>query len=154
MAGPGTIFTGPLISGPQRDATGSILANAGYVSLTQVTTIIQNSTTAVTAQIALPANSAITSIVPDTTVAWDSVTSATFSAGISAGDGTYVSGVSTKTAGRGAPTYSAAQLLAMQDIGATNTTVYLTVTPVGATTAGTTTVRIHYIQVVSQAGSA
>jgi hypothetical protein len=154
MAGPGTAFTGPVISGPQRDATGSALANAGYVTLTQVTTITQNSTSAVTEQIALPPNSHILAFYADTTTAWDSATSAVLTAGISAGDSTYMGGVDTTSAGRAAPTYTAAQLLASQDIGATNTTVYLTITPTGATTAGTTTVTVLYVQVVSQAGSA
>src|SRR5574337_904096 len=98
MAGPGTAFTGPLISGPQRDATGSALANAGYVALTQVATITQDSTNAVTAQIALPPNSQILAFYADTTTAWDSASSATLTAGTSAGDSTYLGSVSTKTA--------------------------------------------------------
>jgi hypothetical protein len=51
--------------------------------------------------------------------------------------------VNAKTAGRTRPTFSAAQLAAMDDIG-TSTTVYATVTSVGQPTAGQVRVTVVY----------
>jgi len=117
----------------------------GYAGAYQFGVIVQNSTTAVSVTHKLPKNSRILAIVPNTTVAFDSATSATFTAGTTAGGTTYVSGVDLKaTAGRLSPTYTGAQLLAMENI-TTNTTVVVTATPVGATTAGRLSYWIHYI---------
>ena len=94
----------------------------------------------------MPPNSQITDIVPDTTVVWNSGTSDTFSAGITAGGTDYASGVSVASAGRTLPTYTATQLGNMSNIG-TNTALVATVTPVGtAATTGKTIVTVKYVQ--------
>lgn len=109
-------------------------------------TITQNSTNAVDLTFNLPANAQITSFNFDVLVAFDSATSATLSAGLTSGGTQYSSGVNVKAAtGRIAPTYTAAQLTAMSNV-TTNTTVVVTVTPVGATTVGSVFVTMHYIQ--------
>jgi hypothetical protein len=92
----------------------------------------------------LPANSQIVRITADVLTAYDSATSATLSAGTASGGTQYVSGVNAKTAGRAAPTLSAAQLLAMANI-TTNTTVVATITSVGQPTAGSVRVTVEYV---------
>lgn len=138
-----TNFSGPVTTGTVREGA---LQNTGNVHLSQTATYTQNSTTAVDVTFYLPANSQIISFLIDSLVAYDSVTSATISAGVSTGATTYVSGVDGKaTAGRLAPTYTAAQLTAMANI-TTNTTVVVTITVVGATTAGNGRVTVVYVQ--------
>lgn len=99
----------------------------------------------VDASLVLPANSQIVDIIPDTLTAWNSVTSATFTAGSAAGGSQYVSGVDVKSDGREAPTFTAAQLAAMDDIG-TNTTVHFRVAQVGNTSAGQLRATVLYVQ--------
>ena len=84
----------------------------------------------------------------DVTTAFNSATSATLSAGTAAAGTQYMSGVDCKTAaGRIAAAYTAAQLGNMNSIGA-NTSVVVTLTPVGATTAGVVVVTLRYLQTV------
>lgn len=148
MAGPGTTFTGPVISGDKKYADGNGPANVGLCVLSQVATLTQNGTTAVSHQFVLPYGAQIVDILADTTTAWNSGTSDTLSVGTAAAGTQYASGVSTATTGRVRPTFTAAQLSAMSNIGA-NTSVYATVTPVGtAATTGSTTVTILYVQTV------
>lgn len=92
----------------------------------------------------LPANSQILSFNIDVLTAYDSATSATLSIGTASGGTQYVSSVNAKTAGRAAPTLSAAQLLAAANI-TTNTTVVATVTSVGQPTAGSVRVTVLYV---------
>lgn len=144
-----TRFHGPLRLGdvfPENYAG----SNTGTPILAQQVSLTQNSTTAVTATINLPVNvkrgnAQILDVLVDVTTAFDSATSATLTIGTSAGDNTYVSGVNAKTGGRTRPTFSAAQLAA-STIATTAKTVYVTITPVGATTAGAVTVTILYVQ--------
>lgn len=159
MAGPGTTFTGPLISGPKFYADANGAANTGVAQLFQSVTITQNSTAAVSATMTLPPNSTILDIIVDTTTAWNSVTSAILSVGTTAGATTYTGNgttiISTKAAGRtvlAGATATGAQLLAIQNIG-TNTAVVATITPTGATSAGTTTVTLEYVQQVENIDS-
>lgn len=98
-----------------------------------------------TISITLPQNAQITGFDIDVLTAYDSATSATLSIGSAAAGTQYVSAINAKTAGRAAPTYSAAQLLAMANI-TTNTTVYATVTSVGAPGAGVVLITCNYIQ--------
>jgi hypothetical protein len=108
-------------------------------------TLVQNSTTAVSATLYLPKHSVITDIIFDSTTAWNSATSATGSVGIAAAGTEYASGVNTLAAGgaRSRPTFTAAQLAAMLDASGA---VVVTITPVGATSAGQTTVSVIYEQ--------
>jgi len=148
MAGPGTTFEGPIQSGTIKYPTAASAANVGLAMLTQTVTLTENGATAVTAEVMLPYGSQIVDFHFDVTTAWNSGSSDTLSVGVAAAGTDYVSGVSTATAGRIAPTYTAAQLSAMANIGA-NTGVFITVTPVGTTaTTGAVTVTVLYVQTV------
>ena len=147
-----THFSGPVISGDlqQGETNGP---NQGFVRLSQVTDLTQNSTTAVSSTLYIPAGSIIESVVVDVLTAFDSATSATLSVGLTAGGTQYVSGVNVKAAtGRIAITYTAAQLAAMSGqsvlgvAAPTTAPVVVTITPVGATTAGYVHVTLNYIQ--------
>lgn len=125
-------------------------SDAGFVVLSQ--TVLMNFTAEagggndnVDASLTLPPSSQIINIIPDTLTAWDSVTSATFTAGSAAGGSQYVSGVDVKSDGREAPTFTAAQLAAMDDIG-TNTTVHFRVAQAGNTSAGQLRATVLYVQ--------
>lgn len=110
------------------------------------TVLINKDTTGtvnVDATLTLPKNAQIIAIYEDTLTAWDSVTSAGMTVGSTAGGTEYVSSVDVKSNGREAPTLTAAQLAAMDDIG-TNTTVYIRVAQVGGTTAGQARVTVLY----------
>jgi len=146
-----THFTGPVLTGTlQKGETNG--PNQGYCKLSQVTTLTQNSTNAVSKTLYIPAGSAITSFDVDVLTAFNSATSATLSIGTSAGATTYVGSVDVKTAGRASITYTAAQLAAMSNQTVTGTasltpaTVVVTITVVGATSAGYVNVMLNYIQ--------
>lgn len=141
----GTAFDGPVISGNKRYAD-STPANTGVALLTQSVTLDQNSTNAVSQTIVVPEQSQLVDILVDTTTAWNSGSSATLSVGTSAGGTQYAGSVDVKTAaGRQRPTFTGAQLLAMNNI-TTSTSVVVTVTPSGATSAGKTIVTLVYAQ--------
>lgn len=140
-----TAFTGPVGTFTQQN-DGTNHSDLGLVEMTQVATLTQNSTTAVTAIVYLPKSAQIVDFLIDDLTVWDSATSATLSIGTAAAGTQYVGSINTKTAGRQAPTYTSAQLTAMSNIGTTNFAVYITVTVVGATTAGITRVTVRYIQ--------
>jgi hypothetical protein len=147
-----THFSGPVIAGDLQD--GEVNGpNQGPVRLSQVTNLTQNSTTAVSSTLYIPAGSIIESIVVDVLTAFDSATSATLSVGLTAGGTQYASGVNVKAAtGRIAVAYTAAQLAAMSGqtvlgvAAPTTAPVVVTITPVGATTAGYVHVTVNYIQ--------
>jgi len=139
-----TYFGSALRSG---SGTNTDTVNGGFVVLTQTATIAQNSTNAVSATFTIPAGAQIIDIVPDVLTAFDSVTSATLTVGTAAAGTQYITSVNAKTGGRAAPTFTAAQCLAMADV-TTNTSVVATVTPVGATTAGLVRMTLVYAQKV------
>jgi hypothetical protein len=146
-----THFSGPVLSGDlqQGETNGP---NQGFAVLTQSTAIAQNSTTAVSSTIYIPAGSQIIDFNIDVLTAFNSATSATLSIGTAAAGTQYVSSVNAKTAGRASITFSAAQLAAMSGVtvlgaaAATSAPVVVTVTPVGATSAGYVEVTIIYAQ--------
>lgn len=141
-----TAVTGPLSTFTQKaDGTATGFTDQGFCVMSQSTTITQNSTTAVSSTMYLPQGSQIVSFFIDVTTAYDSVTSATLTIGTAAAGTQYVGGVNAKTAGRAAPTLTAAQLTAFANIGATPAVV-TTVTPVGATTAGAVRITAFYVQ--------
>jgi len=146
-----THFSGPVLSGDlQSGETNG--PNQGYAVLTQSTAITQNSTTAVSSTLYIPAGSQIIDFNIDVLTAFNSATSATLSIGTAAAGTQYVSSVNAKTAGRASITFSAAQLAAMSGVtvlgaaAATSAPVVVTVTPVGATSAGYVEVTIIYAQ--------
>ena len=138
----GTYVTGPLRTGTGLDTTA---AGGGEVVLSQTALITFNATLVQNATFTLPAGAQILQINADVLTAFNSATSATLTVGTAAAGTQYVGGVSAKTAGRAAPTLSAAQLAAMADIG-TTTSVVATVTSVGQPTAGQVRVTILYVQ--------
>lgn len=147
-----THFSGPVIAGDlqQGETNGP---NQGAVILSQSTSITQNSTTAVSSTLYIPAGSRILDFNVDVLTAFNSATSATLSVGLTAGGTDYVSGVNVKAAtGRIAPTYTAAQLAAMNGVtvlgvaAPTTAPVVVTVTPSGATSAGYVVVTMLYVQ--------
>lgn len=137
-----TTFSGPVRAGTLAHGAA---ANVGRVVLHQSVTINQDGANAVTQVIHLPAGSVILQVLADTDVAWNSATSALLSVGTAAGGTQYVTGVDVRTGGRAVAPHTAAQAAAMRDIGA-NTAVHCTVTPVGATSAGSTRVHLIYVQ--------
>jgi hypothetical protein len=146
-----THFSGPVLSGDLQsgDTNGP---NQGYVTLIQTTSITKNSTNAVSSTMYIPAGAQIIDFNIDVLTAFDSATSATLTIGTAAAGTQYVSGVNAKTAGRASITYTAAQLAAMSGVtvlgvtAAVSAPVVVTVTPVGATTAGYLEVTIIYAQ--------
>jgi hypothetical protein len=142
-----TAFSGPVATFThQPDGTSSGYSDQGLVVLGQTATLLQNGAdTNVNAIIYLPANAQITDFLIDNLTQWDSATSATLSIGTAASGTQYVGSINTKSAGRQAPSYSSAQLTAMANVAA-NVGVFITVTVVGATTAGKTLVTVRYIQ--------
>lgn len=91
----------------------------------------------------LPKDGQIVDIVVDVLTAYNSATSATLTVGSASAGTQYAGAVDAKTAGRVRPTFSAAQLAAMDDIDG-NTSVYATVTSVGQPTAGSARVTVLY----------
>ena len=146
-----THLSGPLIAGTAvRGATNG--PNQGPVTLTQSTSITQNSTTAVSAALFIPAGSRILGFFIDVLTAYDSVTSATLTIGTAAAGTQFVGAVNAKTAGRAAPTFTAAQLAAMNGVSVLGAAaaiagpVVITITPVGATAAGYAVITVQYVQ--------
>jgi hypothetical protein len=139
-----TTFSGPLASG-DKDAGVSGGSNIGLAVLSQTMLINFDATLVQNGTINLPVNSQIVNVICDVLTAYNSATSATLTAGTAAAGTQYVSGVNAKTAGRTIPTFSAAQLAAMDDIGST-TPFVATVTSVGQPTAGQVRVTVNYVQ--------
>ena len=136
-------FSGPIRSGTTREGAS---ANLGLCVLSQTALMTQNSTNVVDATFYLPAGAQILNIVADVLTAFDSATSATLSAGTASGGTQYASGVNVKAAtGRITPTFTGTQLTNMSNVSA-NTTLVVSITPVGATTAGSVQVTFTYVQ--------
>ena len=91
----------------------------------------------------LPMEGQLVDIVVDVLTAFNSLTSATLTVGSASAGTQYAGAVNAKTAGRVRPTFTAAQLAAMDDIGA-NTSVYATITSDGQPTAGSARVTLLY----------
>jgi hypothetical protein len=151
MAGPGSNWSGPLMSGTKKDTDQNGPANTGLALLTQTLTLNENGANTVNGTFTLPYGSQIVDFNIDTTTTWNSGTSDTLSIGTSSGGTQYAGSVAVGTgiaSARQNPSYTAAELAAMENIGS-NTSVVVTVTPSGtAATAGSTTVTIMYIQTV------
>jgi phage-related tail protein len=137
---------GPLASGDKLPGTpgGN---NIGLAVLSQTFLIDFDATLVQTRSVLLPVNSQIVTILCDVLTAYNSATSATLTVGTAAAGTQYASGVNAKTAGRTTPTFTAAQLAAMDDTG-TNEGVFATVTSVGQPTAGQVRVTVQYVQTV------
>jgi hypothetical protein len=139
-----TAFSGPVATFTQQN-DGTNHSDLGLCVMSQVGTITQNSTTAVSTTFYLPQNSQIVDFKIDVTTAFDSAVSATLTIGQTAAGTEYVGSVNAKTGGRASPSYSATQVTNMANI-STNIAVVATVTPSGATTAGAVNVTVLYVQ--------
>lgn len=107
------------------------------------TTLQAATATNIDATITLPKNAQILAIYVDTSVAWTATGAVAFTAGITAGGTEYITTIDLKTVVRGAPTLTAAQVLAMNNIG-TNTSLVLRANSAsGANATGTTLVTVH-----------
>lgn len=143
-----TTWTGPLASGDKNaGVTGG--PNIGLAVLSQTVLIDVGATLVQNGTVYLPYDSQIVDIIVDVLTQYDSATSATVSVGTSTGNTAYASGVNAKTGIRVRPTFTAAQLAAMDDIG-TNGTVVATVTSVGQPTVGQVRVTYQYVQTTAQ----
>lgn len=141
-----TAFSGPVATFTHDlDGTSTGYSDKGWCVMSQVGTITQNSTAAVSYTFYLPQGAQIVDILPDVLTAYNSATSATLTVGTAAAGTQYLGSIDAKVAGRAARAYTAAQLLAMQNIGSTPAVV-ATVTPVGATSAGSVAVTVLYVQ--------
>jgi hypothetical protein len=139
-----TTWSGPLASGDiNAGKTGG--PNIGLALLSQTVLIDVGATLVQNGTVYLPYKSQIVDIIVDVLTQYDSATSATLSVGTSSAATTYASGVNVKTGIRVRPTFTAAQLAAMDDIG-TNGTVVATVTSVGQPTVGQVRVTYQYVQ--------
>jgi len=149
-----TTFSGPVKSGTIKY---NQYKNTGTTVLRQIQTIPFNTTLTSTVTSYLPSGCNILNITADVVAVFNSATSATLSVGKTAGSIEYASGVDVKTAtGRITPTFTAAQLLAMQsttlDISSAITgesacsAIVTTITSVGQPTVGSVVVTLTYIQ--------
>lgn len=141
-----TLRTG---SGTLTDST-----DGGFVVVSQTTTVTTVAAgTAVSASVTLPASSQIVQFfvdqVVDEVVGGGTATAVNATIGTAAAGTQYVSATNVFAGGRAALTFTAAQLLAMSDIGS-NTSVYLTIAPNGtiSTTQGVYRLTVVYAQKV------
>lgn len=141
-----TLRTG---SGTLTDST-----DGGYVVVSQTTTVTTVAAgTAVSASVTLPASSQIVQFfvdqVVDEVVGGGTATAINATIGTAAAGTQYVSSTNVFAGGRAALTFTAAQLLAMSDIGS-NTSVYFTIAPNGtiSTTQGVYRFTVAYAQKV------
>ena len=128
-------------SGPLRVGSGD---DAGTALTAKMSTMTQNGANNVSVTITVPEGASIMDAYFDVTEAWNSGTSATGSIGTTAGGTQYGGSVNLKTAARGTPTYSNAQLAAMANVGS-NTNVVFTSTVSGATSAGSARCVVRYM---------
>ena len=139
-----TTWSGPLASGDiNAGKTGG--PNIGLAVLSQTVLIDFDATLVQNATVYLPYGSQILNIGVDVLTAYNSATSATLTVGTASAGTTYASGVNAKTAARTPPTFTAAQLTSMANIGNTGPVV-ATVTSVGQPTAGQVRVTYTYVQ--------
>lgn len=147
MAGPGTTWSGPLISGTQKDATATALVNTGVAVLTQYITVPYNSNTWTfslpAGSIMLRAEAAVMTAITGAT-AWNvdlgTTASGTDLATMAAAD-------TTLTAGTWVNIPLANKALAQATF-TPNQTLFGTLAFTGTATAGVVQVAIEYIQTV------
>lgn len=135
-----TYFQGAVKSG---DGFSETATGVGTAVFSQTALIDFNATLTSEAVFVLPKDGQIVDVVVDVLTAYNSATSATLTVGSASAGAQYAGSVDAKTAGRVRPTFSAAQLAAMDDIDG-NTSVYATVTSVGQPTAGSVRFTVLY----------
>lgn len=135
-----TYFRGAVKSG---DGFSETATGVGTAVFSQTALIDFNTTLTSEAVFVLPKDGQIVDVVVDVLTAYNSATSATLTVGSASAGTQYAGSVNAKTAGRVRPTFTAAQLAAMDNIDG-NTSVYATVTSVGQPTAGSARVTVLY----------
>lgn len=135
-----TYFQGAVKSG---DGFSETATGVGTAVFSQTALIDFNTTLTSEAVFVLPKDGQIVDVVVDVLTAYNSATSATLTVGSASAGTQYAGAVDAKTVGRVRPTFTAAQLAAMDDIDG-NTSVYATVTSVGQPTAGSARVTVLY----------
>lgn len=135
-----TYMQGALKSG---DSFSETSTGVGTAVFSQSQVINFNTTLVSEGTFVLPKDCQIVDVVIDVLTAFNSATSATLTLGSASAGTQYAGSVDAQTAGRVRPTFTAAQLAAMDDIDA-NTTAYATITSVGQPTAGSVRVTILY----------
>ena len=135
-----TYFQGAVKSG---DGFSETATGVGTAVFSQTALINFDTDLVQEAVFVLPKDGQIVDVVVDVLTAYNSATSATLTVGSASAGTQYAGAVDAKTAGRVRPTFSAAQLAAMDDIDG-NTSVYATVTSVGQPTAGSARVTVLY----------
>lgn len=129
---------GPQLLGTVKEGSG---VNTGGVEVIQYNTLTAPALTV--NGLTLPAGAIITDIVVDVTTLFDGTTP-TLSVGTVATPTLYASGVVLTAAVRLRPTFTAAQLAAMRNIGTTDVAVLITNTAANSTV-GSAFVKIHYV---------
>lgn len=157
-----TTFSGPVRAGTIRE---SAYKNLGVTVMAQFAPLVTVS--GLTSTIYVPAGSRILEIAVDVTTVFNASTSATLSIGKTSGGTEYASGIDVKTAtGRLVPTFSAAQLTALQNTSAQNADIssavtgtvttsplFIKITEAGtASSTGAASVTITYVQADDRAG--
>mgnify|MGYP000199760974 CR=1 FL=1 len=137
-----TYFQGSIKSGDNPSELPSGVG-VGVAVLSQTALINFDADLVQEATFVLPKNAQLVNIYADVLTAYNSATSATLTVGTASAGTQYAGAIDGKTAGRATPTFSEAQLAAMDDIG-TSTPVYATVTSVGQPTAGQVRVTVFY----------
>lgn len=135
-----TYFQGAVKSG---DGFSETATGVGTAVFSQTALIDFDADLVQEAVFVLPRDGQIVDVVVDVLTAYDSATSATLTVGSASAGTQYAGSVDAKTAGRVRPTFTAAQLAAMDDIDG-NTSVYATITSVGQPTAGSARVTVLY----------
>ena len=120
--------------------------SASVVTSVLKVTLQAASAGAVDGTITLPNGSQIVDMYVDTTVAWTAAGAVTVSGGTASAGTQYLSGISAKTGGRGSNSNTAAQVAAMQDVGANTSLVFTATTASGENATGTTIVTVLIAQ--------
>lgn len=137
-----TYMQGALKSGTGPSEYGT---DVGYAVFTEQATLQAASAATVDATIVIPKGAQILSIQVDNTVAWTATGAVTFTAGTASAGTQYITSIDLKTATRGAPTLTAAQLTAMNNVGSNTSIVCTATTASGANATGTTIVTVLYV---------
>lgn len=139
-----TTFSGPVKAGTVREGAGQ---NTGKVVLSQTATFTFADTGSFATSIILPAGAQIVQFHVDVDTAWDSVTSDALEIGTSGDADAYGDVADLQTAGRTTASVDATQAAAIDDIGTSDVTVYLTITSVGGSLSqGSARITALYVQ--------
>lgn len=139
-------FRGPLQTGTVSIGSSQ---NVGQATLSQTVEFSSTSTSAINQTLFLPSGAQIVDIIADVTVAFNG-TSTVATVGSAAAGTQYAGAISLTSAGRVRPTFTAAQLAAMDvlpaDSGSKSSSVVISTTPGVGNTTGTVRFTVLYVQ--------